>query len=656
MEPIDTIEQILSKLSQRQRVLNGVRTGSFVFFWASLAVLILLAIQKLTPLPDVLSPRWIVAGAGIAVLCGMARGIWRKPSLLNTARWVDDTMRLQERLSTAWEYRQSAAHGDWHRLVTDDATRVVKTIEPHRLLPWRCPKSAVWGFVLCLMMVALGFVPEYRTTAAIKQAEDAKLLADTGKQLAELTKQQLEQRHPVLQPTEKALNEVAEFGEKLSQVNATRNEALKDLANLQQKLEKQFQDLAEKPAVRNLEKSAREPSTGSNPNDLQQRMDALKQALGKAAGKEDAIDQLKRKLGQIKQKAEALPTGDSDDAKSAREKLEESLNDLAQQAKDAGIPMASLDEAIDALRKSQTDFFVRDLNTALNDLEKLQELGKNLQQLQQEMSRVAKDLAEQLKLGQAKAAQSTMKRMIDHLRSNSTTPEQLQKVLEEVQNALGPAKEYGEVSSHLRGAAEKLSQAQASGQQSKAEPGLRDAAATDLARAAAELDKLAQQAADAEDLAAAIESLSRAQMSLSTGKQFGQCRGDRPGFGKGGKPGKGVGTWAEDEGWTQIPEQNQGWDNSGITRPDLESKGLTDRGEGEHNPALTPTKVRGQLSPGGSMQSITLKGVHIRGQSQVQFTEAAAAAQAEAQNALNQDQVPRAYQQSVRDYFDDFKK
>ena len=36
--------------------------------------------------------------------------------------------------------------------------------------------------------------------------------------------------------------------------------------------------------------------------------------------------------------------------------------------------------------------------------------------------------------------------------------------------------------------------------------------------------------------------------------------------------------------------------------------------------------------------------------------EAAAAAQQEAQNALNQDQVPRAYQNAVRDYFDDLKK
>jgi len=63
--------------------------------------------------------------------------------------------------------------------------------------------------------------------------------------------------------------------------------------------------------------------------------------------------------------------------------------------------------------------------------------------------------------------------------------------------------------------------------------------------------------------------------------------------------------------------------------------------------------VKGQLNPNGQMPSITLKGVSIKGQSKVQYEEAAAAAQTEAQSALNQDQVPRAYRGAVRDYFDD---
>jgi hypothetical protein len=51
-----------------------------------------------------------------------------------------------------------------------------------------------------------------------------------------------------------------------------------------------------------------------------------------------------------------------------------------------------------------------------------------------------------------------------------------------------------------------------------------------------------------------------------------------------------------------------------------------------------------------------LKGVSIKGQSSVSYQEATTAAQNEARSALNQDQVPRAYQGAVRDYFDDIKK
>jgi hypothetical protein len=39
----------------------------------------------------------------------------------------------------------------------------------------------------------------------------------------------------------------------------------------------------------------------------------------------------------------------------------------------------------------------------------------------------------------------------------------------------------------------------------------------------------------------------------------------------------------------------------------------------------------------------------------VAYQQAAATAQSDAQSALNQDEVPRAYQGAVRNYFDDIK-
>jgi hypothetical protein len=269
---------------------------------------------------------------------------------------------------------------------------------------------------------------------------------------------------------------------------------------------------------------------------------------------------------------------------------------------------------------------------------------------------MGKDLPEQLQFGQAQAAQQTLRKMIEQLKNPNLDPAQLQKMLDEVARAVEPGGQYGKAGEFLKNAAAQLRQSQKS------------PAAQSLAQAAEELDKLLQQMADAQALMSTLDALQQAQMAIAMGKSWDQCQGgckacngkgcalcQGRGWGRGGKPGSGVGTWADEVGWNYFPEQMQPVDNSGVQRPDLDPRGLSDRPD-VLNPNLAPTKVRGQMSPGGPMPSITLKGVSIKGQSTVTYQEAAAAAQAEAQSALNQDQVPRAYQNNVRDYFDDLRK
>src|SRR5438552_16165438 len=106
-----------------------------------------------------------------------------------------------------------------------------------------------------------------------------------------------------------------------------------------------------------------------------------------------------------------------------------------------------------------------------------------------------------------------------------------------------------------------------------------------------------------------------------------------PPAGRGGRPGRGVGTWSDDNGWLSFAEMTDRWDNSGLQRPDMAPRGISDRGEGELSDALVPSKVKGQISPGGPMPSITLKGVSIKGQSRVGYQEAVTSAQSQAQSA-----------------------
>jgi hypothetical protein len=307
-----------------------------------------------------------------------------------------------------------------------------------------------------------------------------------------------------------------------------------------------------------------------------------------------------------------------------------------------GMQLPQLDDAMNALAANQTDLFLKDLDAATTDLEKMREMAKSLQQLQQQMEKLGKNLAEQLQNGQPEMAQQSLQRMITELNSANLKPEQLQKILDEVSKAVNPAGNYGKVADYLKSATAQL------GSNDKS------AATQSLAAAAKELDNLLQQMGDAQELADTLDALNQASMCLGQGQCWRPGKGP-PKFKPGGNPGSGVGTWA-DEGGQWNGESTAGWDNSSVVRPDMKGRGTTDRGDGELNDALKPTKVKGQFAPGGPMPSITLKGVSIKGQSKVDYAEAVTAAQSDAQSALSQEKVPRAYQGAVKDYFDDLKK
>lgn len=655
---LSVIRAALERLGRRSRWLRvwrgfwqGLLAGGLVF-------LATLALYKVVPIPTWLVPAAAAVGAGATLAWALVNGLRRVP-LLQLACWVDERLQLKERLSTALELAQRSEAGDWARLLIADAAQHAAGLDPRRLLPWGLPKIGRWTLLVLAACAGLGFVPTYRSAAHVQRQRDAAHIRDTGQQLAEVVRQELRQRPPNLPPTQKALEQVVELGDRLGRATLTRGEALRELSNLAQQLSQQARQLTEQPALKPLEQAAREPPgsrAGQSLDKLQRQMADLQKALGSAAGQSDKLAQLQQQLQQVRQALSQLQSGASGSRPSA-DQLARALSEAAQQARDLGQTLAGLDEAIKALENNQTDLALQQLDAALTDLGKLRALAQSLQQLQQEAARLGKDLAEQLEKGQLTAAISTLRRMIELLKAAELTAEQQQKLMDEVRRALGPGSKYGQVADHFKQALQQMQQGQ------------KPAAAESLAAAARELEELLKQAQDCEGLLAALDALDRAQAAISSGRSWsqakaggrcsacgglgcGRCKGR--GWGPGGRPGAGVGTWADElEGWVQWEETGP-VDNSGVQRPDMAPRGLTERPT-DLSPNLTPDKVRGQLSPGGQMPSITLKGVGIKGQSTVEYEAAAAAAQAEAQSALNQDKVPRAYQNAVRQYFDELK-
>jgi hypothetical protein len=657
MSELRAIKDTLRRTAARRRLDRGLRGLWRGLFLAACAWLTAVAAYKLLPLPAAL-PLYALLLPPLGAAAGFLAGFWRRPGLAETARWVEERRQLEQRVSTALELAGRPDRADrWTSLVVQDAARALRDLDARRLLPLHLPVLARWTVLLLAALLVLGFVPEYRTAGWKKRQQETAVIRDTGRKLAEVVRRDLERRPPADEELHRETEGAAELGDRLAQARLTRADALQDLANLADRLRQEARELNDSPALQKVRQAARTPSgqTGAANSALQKQLEKMQQTLGRAASQPDALDKLARDLQRAQQAAAGMQAGNAAEAAAARQQLAQSLAQLAQQAQSLGAGLPALEAALEALNRHQPDLVLRDLQLAMNDLEKLRDMAKALAQMQAQSEQPGKNLGEQLERGQAQTAAATLEKMEKQLQEAGLTPEQLQQMLDELSQAAKPAGEYGEVAKLLEAAAR------------QAKDGEKGEAASSLAQAAAELRKLDQQAQDAQALAETLAALDAAQMAIATGNGWkqGNCRGGRcpgcgtcggtPGFGPGGRPGRGVGTWADEYNWMFYPEISERWDNTGIERPDMAARGHTDRGEGRLAENVAPTKLRGQFSPGGQMPSITLKGVSIQGRSSVGYTEAAEAAQSEARSALSQDQVPRAYRGAVRDYFDDLK-
>ena len=374
---------------------------------------------------------------------------------------------------------------------------------------------------------------------------------------------------------------------------------------------------------------------------MQRQLDELKKSLGDAKeAKPELFDALKSKMDDVKDAAAGLPDPSSPEGQQARLELAQSMADLARMAEQMGLEMPNIDEALQALESSDIDQFLKNMDFAGEDLQKMEDLAKAMQNLQMQMAENGKTLGEQLENGQVPAAIESLQKMMGQLATAQLTPEQLEKMIQELQEALGPAEDYGECSKCLSDA------------KGKAKAGDKAGASLSLAEAAEELKKVLQR--DLENMMAALQNLERAQLAVGNCQSFGSCQ--KPGVGPSSKPGGGVTAWGDDSYQLTPEDLAQQWDNSGFSRPGMDARGNTDRGPGKVPDDMVSTRIKGKINPKGSMPSFTLRGVSIKGSSKVQFQEAVTAAQSDARNALNQDKVPRAYRDSVRDYFDDLKE
>src|SRR5436309_13611466 len=156
------IEGALKRAARRRRYV-----AAWGGFWKGLlfgAILWLTTygVFKLYPIPKLalVISAW-TAGAIVSAMTLI--GCFKRQSLIETARWVDNRQRLKERLSTALELSNLNGMSEWKDLVVRDAADHAKAIDPRKLLPFSWPGLAKWAVLLVLLGVGLGFVPDYRS-------------------------------------------------------------------------------------------------------------------------------------------------------------------------------------------------------------------------------------------------------------------------------------------------------------------------------------------------------------------------------------------------------------------------------------------------------------------------------------------------------------
>ena len=243
MSELQIIESALEQAARRRRwarALRGLWQGLLV---GAVLSLLLIGAWHLLPLP-----LWTLTIATVApflcALAGLIIGGWRKPVLNEVARWVDGRQHLQERLSTALEVASAKEGSSWRDLVVTDAVNHVKGLDLRRMVPFRLTRATRWALVILALGAGLGFVPEYRSKRYLQKKAEQQNIKEIGKQLADLTRHSLEKRPPVLEPTQKALDAVTELGDQLTKKVLTRSEALKDLANVAEKLKDELKEIA----------------------------------------------------------------------------------------------------------------------------------------------------------------------------------------------------------------------------------------------------------------------------------------------------------------------------------------------------------------------------------------------------------------------------
>ena len=343
MSELDGIVRSLGRAADRSRAVTFVIHALLgAAAWIALVILV----ARLTPITE----RFLLALAGIPLALLVATGGWlaTRPNPPELLRRADLRLGLKERLTTAWERRNSTGPLDSH--LRKDALGAAASIRPAAAFPIAIERREAGAIAaLAIVAIALAVLPNPMDRVLAQRQADrlSQARAATAVQQAQKKVEAAASPSPVDPQVKKILQDAQS---RIRQADSPRK-ALETITPAEQKLQ-QLTD----------------PQTGARNSTAQNLANALSAtAAGRDAGQAISSSPSKgaQSLRDLSARLQSL-------SPSQREELARALAKAAQQAQDPAMGR-SLQNASSALQKGDTTGAAQSLNDTAGQLDSLQQ-------------------------------------------------------------------------------------------------------------------------------------------------------------------------------------------------------------------------------------------------------------------------------------------
>jgi len=380
------------------------------------------------------------------------------------------------------------------------------------------------------------------------------------------------------------------------------------------------------------------------PPELEDLEEKFERAEGKDADvlRREAIKQLDKLSNALKKQAESDRFEALRETKKRMAKIGESADPKAEVGKliDA-LARGDLQVAQDTVKKLQEDLARRRHNGKI-DPAKAEQMREQLKELARKLREAAQDTRSEQELKNAGLSADDAKRVLEALAKHD--PKQLEKLAKELAERL---KNKGVTAEQLKKMLDKMKKRQAANKQcnklgnkmgqaaQKMKDGDMESASQELGEAGEMLSEMEQLDQAMNDLELQMSELDDARDDLSGDDEDDSvckaCNGT--GFRKDGSP---------------CPQCNGQGNGQGLGR----GGGLRERDDSV-KVGFVNRRAKVKLNRHGRIIGQQyVKGRPLKGKSEIEFFDAAHAAELDATDALNRDRVPRIFRKSVKQYFD----